>query len=89
MRLIAQSFSGDVKKWIHGLAIGSINTSQRLNKLFLALCQENKNPLHILVEYNTLKRDANETVRDFTIRFNQIYNSIPNNMKPPPDLERQ
>ena len=28
-------------------------------------------------------------IQEFTIRFNKIYNSIPDNMKPPPDLELQ
>jgi len=45
MRLMAQSFSGDVKKWFRGLATHSIDTPQRLNELFLARSQEKKNPL--------------------------------------------
>ena len=45
--------------------------------------------MQILTEYNTLKRNSNETVQDFTIGFNQIYNSIPDNIKPPPDLTLQ
>jgi len=42
-----------------------------------------------LGEYNTLKRNTNETIQEFTIRFNHVYNSIPDNMKPPPDLALQ
>jgi len=30
MRIIAQIFSEDVKKWFHSLAVGSINSSQQL-----------------------------------------------------------
>lgn len=48
MRLMAQNFCGDVKKWFLGLAACSIDTPQRLNELFLARWQEKKNPLHIL-----------------------------------------
>lgn len=48
MRLMAQSFSGDVKKWLCGLATGSIDTPQRLNELFLSRWWENKNPLQVL-----------------------------------------
>ena len=48
MRLIAQSFSRDVKKWFHGLEIGSINSSAKFNELFLARWWEKKNLLQIL-----------------------------------------
>lgn len=30
MRLMAHSFSGDVKNWFRGLVVGSIDTPQRL-----------------------------------------------------------
>ena len=48
--------------------------------------EENKNPLKILVRYNALKRNPNESVQYFTARFNKIYDSIPENIKPPPSL---
>ena len=62
MRLIVQSFLGGMKKWFHGLATGSINSSTRINEFFLDRWREKKNPLQILVEYNTLKRNPNESV---------------------------
>lgn len=34
-----------------------------------------------------MKRNQNETVQEFTTRFNMVYNSIPTDMKPPPGLE--
>ena len=45
MRLIAQSFSRDMKKPFFGLATGSINYLARLNEFFLARWKEKKNPL--------------------------------------------
>lgn len=80
MRLMAQSVPRDVKKWFCGLVACSIDTPQRLNDFFLARWWENKNLLRVLVKYNTLKSNPNETVQEFTIRFNQIYNSILDNM---------
>lgn len=44
--------------------------------------QEKKNPLQILDEYNSMKRNPNEIVQEFTNRFNMVYNSIPDDMKP-------
>lgn len=70
MRLMAQSFSGDVKKGFCGLTTRSIDTPKRLNEFFLARWWEKKNPLRILVKYNTWKRNPNETIQEFTIRFN-------------------
>jgi len=84
MRTIAQSFLGDVKKWFRSITANSINSSQRLIELFLARWQEKKNPLQILAEYNSMKRNPNETIQEFTSRFNTVYNSIPYDMKPPP-----
>jgi hypothetical protein len=86
MHIIAQSFSGDVKKWFCSLPVGSVVDSRQLTNLFLERWEEKKNPLQILAEYNALKRNTNESVQDFTIRFNKIYNSIPDDIKPPPGL---
>ena len=33
-----------------------------------------------------MKRNPNETVQEFTSRFNIVYNSILDDMKPPPGL---
>ena len=44
----------------------SINNSQRVIELFLDRWQEKKNPLHILAKYNSMKRNSNERVQEFT-----------------------
>lgn len=33
-----------------------------------------------------MKRNLNETVQEIISRFNMVYNSIPDDMKPPPGL---
>ena len=38
-------------------------------------------------EYENIRRAHNESVQDYYIRFTNIYNAIPANIKPPPDLE--
>lgn len=86
MRIIAHIFSIDVKKWFCSLVTNFLNSSQQLIELFLARWQENKNPLHILAEYIAMKRNPNEIVQEFTTRFNLVYNSIPNDIKPPLSL---
>ena len=42
------------------------------------------NQLQALTEYNNLKRDLDESIQDFSKRFNKAYNSIPSHIKPPP-----
>jgi len=42
--------------------------------------------LHILSEYDTIKRGPQEAVLDYCARFNNVYNAIPQNLRPPPDL---
>jgi len=48
--------------------------------------EKKKDPLHILLEYENLRRGTQETVKDYCTRFNNVYNVIPQNLRPPPDL---
>jgi len=41
-----------------------------------------KNPLQILDEYEQIKRNAGESVKDYCVRFNTVYNEIPDHLKP-------
>ena len=43
----------------------------------------NKEPLSILSEYDNIKRNVGESVQDYCIRFNTIYNAILADIKPP------
>ena len=45
-----------------------------------------KNPLQILSEYENIKRNVGESVQDYCVRFNAVYNAIPANIKPPEGL---
>lgn len=41
----------------------------------------------IIEEYNQLKRHPNETIQQFSDKFNKVYYSMPSNIRPPPDLD--
>ena len=45
-----------------------------------------ENPLQILSEYENIKRNVGETVQDYCLRFNAIYNAISANLTPPVGL---
>jgi hypothetical protein len=55
-------------------------------KVFLDKWVIKTNPFHIFEEYNHLKRHPGETVQHFSARFNRVYYSMPDDIKPPPLL---
>jgi len=82
MRLFAQTFDGEVRKWFRGLTARSIANLEVLQTQFLDRWEIRKDPLQINAEYNNLKRNPGELVQDYIIRFNSVYNSIPDDLKP-------
>jgi hypothetical protein len=84
MRLFAQSFSGEVKKWFKALPTASIPNFGEFETTFLGRWGDKKNPLQLLTQYNNLKILPTETVQEFSTRFLKVYNSIPDQVKPPP-----
>jgi hypothetical protein len=87
MRLFEQSLTGDVKKWFKELHAASIADIATFHRTFLNRWEVKKNPLQILSEYENIKRNQGETVQDYCIRFNNIYNTIPIDIKPPQGLD--
>jgi len=83
MRLFLKSFSGEVKNWFRGLTTGTIRTYQELETAFLRKWEDKKNPLMLLTQYNSLKRDHAETIQELSARFMRVYGSIPAYVKPP------
>lgn len=86
MRLLAQIFSGEVKKWLRGFPTASITSFQQLERSFLARWEVKNNPLQIPIEYENMKRAPRETIQYFSTRFNKVYNSIPADINDTPGL---
>jgi hypothetical protein len=86
MRLFAQSLTGDVKKWFKALPAASIPDLVAFQRSFLDRWEVKKNPLQILSEYENIKRNQGETVQDYCTHFNNLYNAIPTEIKPPQGL---
>ena len=83
IRLFAQSLTGEVKEWFRGLPTGSIHNVQEFEIIFLGKWERKKNSLYLLTQYNNLRRGPNESVHNFSSRFNKTYNAIPANVRPP------
>jgi hypothetical protein len=86
MRLFAQSLTGDVKKWYKGLRAASVLDLTAFQRSFLDRWEVKKNPLQILSEYENIRRNQGETVQDYCTHFNNLYNAIPADIKPPQGL---
>lgn len=81
MRLFVQTFGGEVRKWFRALLAASITTLTNLQRQFLDHWEVKKNPLQILSEYENIKRNVGESVQDYCIRFNLVYNAIPDQLR--------
>jgi len=86
MKVFVQSLTEDVRIWFRALHANSINDLQALYQTFLNRWENNKYPLHTLSEYENLRRGTQETVQEYCTIFNNVYNAIPQNLRPPPDL---
>lgn len=69
---------------VQTLPDASISDFQQFVKVFLDRWVVRQNPFLIIEEYNQLKRQPGETVQRFSARFNQVYYSMPANIRPPP-----
>jgi len=86
MKIFVQSLTGDVRSWFRSLPANSIADPEALYQTFTNRWEKKRDPLHILAEYDTIKRGLQETVLDYCARFNSVYNAIPQNLRPPPNL---
>jgi L-rhamnose mutarotase len=86
MQLFAQSLTGDVKKWFKALPATLVHDLVAFQRIFLDRWQVKKNSLQILSEYENIKRNQGETVQDYCTHFNNLYNAIPTEIKPPQGL---
>ena len=86
MRLFVQTFAGEMRKWFRGFLAARITTLAELQRQFLNRWEVKKNPLQILAEYEQIKQNADDSVQDYCVRFNAVYNEILDHLKPPVGL---
>ena len=88
MRLFAQSLKGQVRDWYLTLTARSIVDMAAFKTLFLGKWEEKKNSVQIVSQYTQLKRGNDESVKNFSARFNSVYNSLPADCKPPEGMAK-
>ena len=84
IRLFSQSLTGEVNEWFRCLLAGRIHNFHEFETIFLGKWERKKNFLHLLTQYNNLRRNPNELVQDFSYKFKKTYDAIPTDVKPPP-----
>ena len=65
MKIFVQSLTGDVRSWFRSLPANSLADPEALYQTFVNRWEKKKGPLHILSEYNAIKRGSQETVLDY------------------------
>jgi hypothetical protein len=88
IRMFALSLQGKVKNWFRNLPAASIRNFHQFMQVFLDRWVIMGNVFLILEEYDHLKRKPGETVQQFSTRFNDVYHSIPVDVRPPPGLAK-
>jgi hypothetical protein len=82
LRLLVQTFEGQVQAWFRSLPAGSILSYDALEDAFLRQWGERKDHLYYLTEFGSLKINKSKTIMEFIQRFNKLYNKIPVEVKP-------
>ena len=72
MKIFIQRLTGDVRTWFRALTANSIVDPEALCQSFIKRWEKKKDPLHILAEYDTIKRGLQETVLEYCARFNNV-----------------
>ena len=60
----------------------------RFVTIFLDKWKEKKNFVQMLIAYNHLERENNESIKSFSTIFSSVYNSLPADCKPPKGMAK-
>jgi hypothetical protein len=82
LRLLVQTFEGQVRTWFRSLPVASILSYDALEDAFLRQWGERKDHLYYLTEFGSLRKNNLEKVMEFIHRFNKVYNKILVEVKP-------
>jgi hypothetical protein len=72
---------------VQKISAASISNFHQFVEVFLGKWEIKRSIFLILELYDHLKIQSRETVQHFSSRFNQVYNSMPADIRPPPGLD--
>ena len=77
MSMFVQSLDEEVKKWFRELPENYITIIEELQDLFMRQWGDTKDHTYYITEFRALRRKKDETIADFSKRFNKMYGRIP------------
>jgi len=86
MRFLEISFACKVLEWYRGLPTNSITNWETLAEPFILEFNEESDPYSSLMQFTMIKREENESVINFNIRFQREWKRIPQAKKPSFDV---
>lgn len=84
-KLLVASFKGKALEWFRTLAVGSINSWDRLGDALSKHFEDKSDNLSLVDQLTTIKRDPQEQMTDYNSRFLRTWNRIPATVRPSAD----
>ena len=82
MRMFVHSLDGEVRRWSRELPTNSITLIEELQDVFMRQWVDTKDHTCYITESRALRRKKDETIADFSKRFNKMYGRILAEIKP-------
>ena len=82
MRMFVHSLDGEVRRWSRELPTSSITLIEELQDVFMRKWGDTKDHTCYITEFRALRRKKDETIADFSKKFNKMYGRIPTEIKP-------
>ena len=77
MRMFVHSMDGEVRKCFKELPENSITLIEEIHDAFMRQWGDTKYHTYYITEFGALRRKKDETIADFSKRFNKMYGRIP------------
>jgi hypothetical protein len=82
MKLLSATLHGTVRRWYDGLPNASITSMDQLEEVFVKRWNVKEDPNMLLQRLNYIKKNENETVREFHTRFQKLSRHLPRTYRP-------
>lgn len=82
MKMFIQSIINYARDWYRSMCDASISSWNEFKYMFKQQYGDHSDPKFALNEFKSIQKRSNESFENFNKRFLNIYNKIPNHLKP-------
>jgi hypothetical protein len=86
MKLFSATLHDNARRWYDGLPDASITSMDQLEEVFLKRWNIKEDPMVLVNKLNYIKKNENETVREFHTRFQKMSRQLPRTYRPRPQF---